>query len=61
MSATEITPEERLAQINAKLAAGVVRPPPEVLRNSGRRRTPFKRLLLERIEETRRNTTPAGE
>ena len=53
--------EQRAAQISAKLAAGVVRPPPEALRNSGARRTPLKRALLERIEETRRNTTPAGE
>ncbi len=57
----EITPEQRLAQIAARLASVVVRPPPEALRNSGRRRTPFKRLLLERIEDTRRKTTSAGE
>ena len=58
MSANEITPEQRLAQINAKLAAGVVRPPPEALRNSGERRTPEKRILLARIAEIRRQ---AGE
>ena len=46
--------EERAAQIAAKLAARVQMPPLELLRNSGLRRTPVKRALLERIEEVRR-------
>ena len=53
--------EQRAKEIAAKLAAGVVRPPPEALRNSGRRRTPLKRALLERIEETRRRLASSGE
>lgn len=53
--------DQRAAEIAAKLAAGVTRPPPEALRNSGARRTPEKRILLARIEEIRRKTTPAGE
>jgi hypothetical protein len=48
-----ITLEERAAQIVAKLAAGVRLPPPEVMRNSGRRRTPEKKALLERINQNR--------
>jgi hypothetical protein len=50
-----ITLEERAAQIAAKLAAGVRLPPPEVMRNSGRRRTPEKKALLERINQNREN------
>jgi len=44
-----ITLEERAAQIAAKLEAGVRRPPADALRNSGRRRTPAKKMLLARI------------
>ncbi len=40
---TRTSLEQRAAEIVAKLAAGVVRPP------------------LERIEQTRRETTPPGE
>jgi hypothetical protein len=44
-----ITLEQRAAQIARKLADGVARPSPEALRNKGRRRTPEKKALLERI------------
>jgi hypothetical protein len=50
-----IAPEQRLAEISAKLASGVRLPPPEALRNSGRRRTPEKKALLERIAKNREN------
>jgi hypothetical protein len=46
-----ITPEERAEQIRKKLAEGVVLPPAEALRNSGRRRTPEKRDMLRRLKE----------
>ena len=60
-----ITPEERAAQIASKLASGVRLPSPEAMRNSGRRRTPEKRALLERIAEgraelERRSREPGG-
>lgn len=58
MTAQRITPEQRWAEITAKLASGVRRPPPEELRNSGRRRTPEKKALLERIAKNR--DTPPG-
>lgn len=48
-----ITPEERAAQVAAKIAASHVLPPAEAIRNSGRRRTPEKRALPERIAEVR--------
>ena len=44
-----------MAEISAKLASGVRLPPPEALRNSGRRRTPEKKALLERIAKNREN------
>ena len=53
-----ITPEQRWAQIAAKLASGVRLPPPELMRNSGRRRTPEKKALLERIAKN--SETPSG-
>lgn len=53
MTTKRITPEQRWAEISAKLAAGVRLPPPEELRNSGRRRTPEKKALLERIAQNR--------
>jgi hypothetical protein len=55
-----ITPEERAAQIRRKLAEGVVLPPAEALRNSGRRRTPEKRELLRRLKDLaeKRGQTP---
>jgi len=53
-----ITLEDRAAQIAAKLAAGLRLPPPESMRNSGRRRTPEKKALLERIAKNRE--TPPG-
>jgi hypothetical protein len=46
-----ITPEQRSAQIDRKLAAGAVVPSEEEMRNSGRRRTPEKRELLRRLKE----------
>ena len=53
MTTNRITLEERAAQIAAKLAAGVRLPPPELMRNSGNRRTPEKKALLERIAQNR--------
>lgn len=53
MTTKRITPEQRWAEIAAKLTAGVRLPPSEVLRNSGRRRTPEKKALLERIAQNR--------
>jgi hypothetical protein len=46
-----ITPEERSAQIDRKLAAGAVVPSAEEMRNSGARRTPEKREMLRRLKE----------
>ena len=51
MPTQRITLEQRWAEISAKLAAGVGLPPPELMRNSGRRRTPEKKALLERIAQ----------
>ncbi|MCK8787030.1 hypothetical protein M0638_21890 [Roseomonas sp. NAR14] len=44
-----ITLDERAAQLQRKREAGLSPPSPELLRNSGNRRTVAKRRLLERI------------
>ncbi|MBX9595425.1 MAG: hypothetical protein K2X46_13745 [Roseomonas sp.] len=46
-----ITPAERRAQILQKIAEGAVIPPAEAMMNSGRRRTPEKREMLQRLKE----------
>ena len=46
-----ITPAERSAQIDRRLAAGAVVPSAEEMMNAGGRRTPEKRALLRRLKE----------
>lgn len=57
METQRISPAERGRQIQQRLAEGVRVPPAEEMRNSGRRRTPEKRRLLEVL---RRNAEATG-